>query len=229
MPKPHILIIEDELAIRDMIRFALTREAFELTTVENANQAKAALGKHIPNLILLDWMLPGITGIDLIHWLKSESLYQNIPIILLTAKAEEENKVKGLLTGADDYITKPFSPAELIARIKALLRRGPVVSPNQEMHYEKLVLNVDTHEVAIDKQSIDLTPIDYKLLHFFLTHQGKTYTRDQLLSYVWGHGIYHDDRTVDVAIRRLRDKLKPFGYHDTIKTVRGTGYQCVKK
>jgi two-component system, OmpR family, phosphate regulon response regulator PhoB len=225
--KITILVIEDEAAIRDLIAFALPQTNFIIYDAENAKQAELVLADHIPDIILLDWMLPEKTGIELIRWLKQEKLLSNIPVIMLTAKAEEESKIKGLEAGADDYITKPFSPKELMARIKAVLRRGPLVSPEGTIKIQKLVMNVDSHEVWIDNQAISLSPIEYRLLYFFVTHANRTYSREQLIIQVWGGNVYIDERTVDVQIRRLRDRLKPFGYERLIRTVRGLGYQLI--
>lgn len=229
MKKISLLIIEDEEAIRDMLRFSLPATEFNIHDAENATEAMRILDRHIPKLIILDWMLPGKSGIDFMHWLKKQELYKDIPIIMLTAKAEEENKIKGLMTGADDYITKPFSPHELIARIKTVLRRGTLVSPQSEIKFKDLTLNLNKHEVSVNQQPLVLTPSEYKMLHFFMTHPDKTYTRDQLISRIWGSHVYIDNRTIDVQIRRLRDKLKPYGHQHRIKTVRGMGYLFVRE
>ncbi len=223
--KTKLLIVEDEAAIRDMIRFALPVEEFELMDAENTTQTVRLLADQIPDLIILDWMLPGKSGIDFIQWIKKQENLKDIPIIMLTAKAEEENKIMGLMSGADDYITKPFSPKELIARIKSVLRRGTLVSPNSEIKIRSLVLNTDNHKVSVGKDILPLTSMEYKMLYFFMRHPNKTYTRDQLITQIWGVSVYIDDRSVDVQIRRLRDKLKNHGCHDLIKSVRGVGYQ----
>lgn len=227
--KIKLLVIEDENAIRDMIRFSLPQEEFDFSEAENVGQAIQLLGDRIPDLILLDWMLPGRSGIDFIKWIKQQENLKDIPIIMLTAKAEEESKVKGLKAGADDYITKPFSIAELIARIKTVLRRGPLVCPEGTVKIGELCLNTNTHKVRINQKLLELTPTEYNLLHFFLTHQNRTYTRDQIITQVWGPAVYIDERTIDVQIRRLRDRLKPFNYDKLIQTIRGTGYQFVTK
>lgn len=224
MNKINLLLVEDESAIRDMIRFSLSKE-FELYDAESIQQASKLLTTYNIDLIILDWMLPGGSGIDFIKWCKQQ-IYKNIPIIMLTAKAEEENKIKGLMTGADDYITKPFSPKELIARIKTILRRGILVQPSNEIKFQNLVLNLDTNEVKIGNDTINLTPVEYKMLLFFLKNPNRTYTRDQLMTHIWGGGVFILDRTIDVQIRRLRDKLKTFQLHFLIKTIRGVGYQC---
>ncbi len=225
MKKTMILIIEDEVAIRDMIRFSLPTQEFTMFEAESTLQAEKKLADQIPDIIVLDWMLPGKSGIDFIRWLKQQPLLQDIPIIMLTAKAEEENKIKGLETGADDYITKPFSPSELIARIKTILRRGPLVLPNGIIQIKELSLDTKSHQVIINNEKISLTPIEYRLLYFFLTHQNRVYSRDQLLTQVWSGDTFIDERTVDVQIRRLRSRLNPYGYDQMVQTVRGEGYQ----
>ena len=224
MKKIVLLIIEDEIAIRDMICFSLPDE-FELIDVEDTAKAIKQLSAQIPDLILLDWMLPGKSGIEFIEWIKQKEIWQDIPIILLTAKAKEENKVKGLMIGADDYITKPFSPDELTARVKAILRRGPLLCSNQEIKTSGIKINTTKHLVTIKDKHITLSPTEYKMLHFFMKHPNKTYSRDQLITYIWGSNVYIDDRTVDVQVRRLRDKLKKYNHHNLIKTIRGAGYQ----
>ena len=224
MKKIILLIIEDEAAIRDMLRFSLPSE-FRLIDAEDVVRAKKQIVNQLPDLILLDWMLPGKSGIEFIEWIKKQSDFQDIPIIMLTAKAKEENKIKGLMTGADDYITKPFSPDELIARIKTVLRRGPLLSPSHEIKHHGIIINIVKHQVTINKELLVLSPIAYKMLYFFMKHSNKTYTRDQLITYIWGGNVYIDDRTVDVHIRRLRDKLKKHNHHHLIKTIRGAGYQ----
>lgn len=225
MKKTTILVVEDESAIRDMIRFALPSSEFIMLEAENVSEAVRQLTERTPNLIILDWMLPGKSGIDFIKWLKQKPLVSEIPVIMLTARAEEENKIKGLEIGADDYITKPFSPGELIARIKTILRRGSLITPTGIIHVKALSLDVNTHQVMIGDAVLALTSVEYRLLHFFLTHQNRVYTRDQLITHIWGNSTYIDERTVDVQVRRLRNCLKPYSYHVCIETVRGAGYR----
>lgn len=221
-----ILVVEDEAAIRDMIRFALSSTSFSMIEAENIKQAERELNNNTPDIILLDWMLPGKSGIDFLRWQKQHATFKNIPVIMLTAKAEDYNKVKALNAGADDYITKPFSPKELIARIHSVLRRGPLKSPENIIELNHLKLDANSHEVTIDNRPVKLSSMEYKLLYFFLTHQHRTYSRDQLLTLVWGGDVYHDERTIDVHIRRLRNRLKPYHCDKIIKTIRGIGYQC---
>ncbi len=220
-----ILVVEDEVSIRDMIKFALATSEFEIREANNCQEAELQIAEAMPDIILLDWMLPGMSGIDYVKKLKSSATTQLIPIIMLTARAEMDHKVTGLELGVDDYVTKPFSPRELIARIKTILRRGPLINVSGVIKIEKLQLNVDKQQVMIDDQLIPLTPIEYKLLEFFLKHQDRIYSRDQLLTHIWRGSYDIDDRTVDVQIQRLRKRLKPFGYDNWIKTIRGTGYQ----
>lgn len=228
MKSTSILIIEDETSIRDMIQFALAPDGFTILEAGDVSTAKQKIAQQLPDLILLDWMLPGISGIDFAKQLKRDPITKTIPIIILTARAEEDNKVKGFEIGADDYITKPFSPRELSMRIKAVLRRGPLVSPEDIIQIKNLYLNISTHQLKINDEFITLTPIEYKLLYFFVTHQERVYSREQLLDYVWGKANYIDERTVDVQIRRLRNRLKPYGYDGYIKTMRGSGYQFIR-
>jgi len=220
--------VEDEVAIQDLLLLTLNTAEFTLIAVSDAHHAMDCLADNIPDLILVDWMLPGKSGIDFITGLKQQELYKDIPIIMLTAKAEADNKIKGLMAGADDYITKPFSLDEMIARIKTVLRRGPVVSPNNEVAFGKLVLNTAKHQVFIAGERLSLTPLQYKILFFFMTHPEKIYTRDQLLSLIWGNNSYLDERSIDNQIRRLRAKLKPANHQHLIKTIRGVGY-CFSK
>ena len=228
MKKTNLLIVEDEEAIRDMLRFSLKNTDFIVWDAKDVAHAMQTLTHHIPDVMVLDWMLPDKSGIDFIKWIRKEPLLKSIPIIMLTAKAEEENKIKGLMSGADDYITKPFSIDELIARIKTVLRRGLLVSPDNQINIADMIINIDTHSVHIDNQPITLFPIEYKLLYFFATHPNKVYSRDELISHVYGRDVYIDDRSIDVQIKRLREKLKPHDYDTLIKTVRGAGYSFTR-
>jgi two-component system phosphate regulon response regulator PhoB len=225
MKNKIILIIEDEVAIRDIIQFALTPAGFEIIEAGEVAEAEKKLANAIPDLILLDWMLPDVSGIEFSKRLKRNPLTKHIPIIMLTAKAEEENKIKGLESGADDYVTKPFSPRELIARINTVLRRGPLVDTDGIIQFAKMSINVNNHQVRIDNQLLSLTAIEYKLLCFFVTHPNRIYTREQLLNHVWGLNTYINERTVDVQVKRLRKQLKTYGCEHYLKTVRGSGYQ----
>ena len=224
MAKELILIVEDEASIREMVKYVLTSNGFSVLEAESVAVAERLIADRIPHLILLDWMLPRTSGIEYTHQLKRDPNTRDIPIILLTAKADEENKIKGLSAGADDYITKPFSPRELIARIKTVLRRGPLVSLDGQIHAQGICMDIHTHQVTIDNKSVDLSPMEYRLLHYFMTYQNRVATRDQLLQHVWGGNVYVDERTVDVQVKRLRKVLAEHGYNDAIQTIRGVGY-----
>jgi len=224
MKKITLLVIEDEEAIRDMLRFSLSSNDFHLIDAEDTSKALNILQHCIPDLIILDWMLPDKSGIDFIKVIRKEDLLKDVPIIMLTAKAEEENKIKGLMLGADDYMTKPFSPNELAARIMTVLRRGLIKSTTGEIKADQLALNTNQCLVTIKSQQLKVTPTEYKILHFFMLHPNKVYTRDQLITYIWGRNAYIDERTIDVQIKRLRHKLKPYGYDKRITTIRNMGY-----
>jgi two-component system phosphate regulon response regulator PhoB len=219
-----VLIIEDEIAIRELLRCALEDVSFHVLEAGNIREANLILQKQLPHLILLDWMLPGGSGVEYIKKLKSHARTQTIPIIMLTARAEEHHKISGLEQGADDYITKPFSPRELIARIKSVLRRGGSIIDGN-LHIAQLRLNKETKEVFIQEEKILFTPAEYHLLYFFLTHPKKVYSREQLLDILWPHQEEVMPRTIDMQIRRLRKRLKSFGYDQWIQTVRGMGYR----
>lgn len=221
-----LLLIEDEPAIRNVIRFSLPENEFVLEETDNAKDAEKALALNIPDLIIVDWMLPGKNGIDFIKWLRQHPQYEFIPVIILTAKAEEQNKIKGLTYGADDYMTKPFSPAELIARIKTILRRGKIIKYQHQIQFGPFTVDNERKQIKIHEIVLDLRPIEYKILFFFITHPGKVFSREQLINFIWGQTVYIDERTVDVNMRRVRNKLKVHNHHNLIKTVRGSGYIC---
>ncbi|GIZ13710.1 phosphate regulon transcriptional regulator PhoB [Pseudomonas sp. NCCP-436] len=224
----NILIVDDEAPIREMIAVALEMAGYVCLEAENAQQAHAAIVDRKPSLILLDWMLPGTTGIELARRLKRDELTGDIPIIMLTAKGEEDNKIQGLEVGADDYITKPFSPRELVARLKAVLRRAGAGDNETPIEIGGLVLDPLSHRVTINGQPAEMGPTEYRLLQFFMTHQERAYTRSQLLDQVWGGNVYVEERTVDVHIRRLRKALGS-DYENLVQTVRGTGYRFSTK
>ena len=223
--KDKILIIEDEEAIRDMLGYALMKEGFNCDEAANVEQARTTIEANRPSLILLDWMLPGMSGIDYARRLRSVPETRDIPIIMLTAKGEEADKVKALDTGADDYITKPFSTKELIARVKAVLRRYSGADDSGVIEVNGLLLDPNTYRVTADEQNIEISPTEFKLLHFFITHPERVYSRSQLLDQVWGENVYVEERTVDVHIRRLRKTLEPFNFDKYIQTVRSVGYR----
>jgi len=227
--KEIILIIEDEDSIREMVKSVLTSNGFEALEAESVAAAELLIADRIPRLILLDWMLPHVTGIEYVNRLKRNPITRDIPIILLTAKVDEENKIKGLGAGADDYIAKPFSPRELIARIKTVLRRGLLVSLEGKIHIQDLCLDIHKHQATINNKLVNLSPMEYRLLHYFMTYQNRVATRDQLLQHVWGGNTYVDERTVDVQVKRLRKVLAEHGMDTLIKTIRGVGYLLINK
>ena len=220
-----ILIVDDESAIRDMLRVALEMADYECLEASNAQEAHSLIIDRRPDLVLLDWMMPGTSGLELTRRLKQDDLTAQVPIILLTAKGEEDNKIQGLEVGADDYITKPFSPRELVARLKAVLRRTDPLAGAEPIRVRGLCLDPSSHRVTIHGESVDLGPTEYRLLEFFLTHQERVYTRSQLLDHVWGGNVYVEERTVDVHIRRLRKVLSIDNHEQLVQTVRGTGYR----
>ena len=220
-----ILIVDDEAPIREMIAVALEMAGYDCLEAENSQQAHAIIVDRKPDLILLDWMLPGTSGIELARRLKRDELTGDIPIIMLTAKGEEDNKIQGLEVGADDYITKPFSPRELQARIKAVLRRRAPQMTDDAVDTNGLRLDPVTHRVHGHGEPIDLGPTEFRLLHFFMTHPERVHSRAQLLDQVWGDHVFVEERTVDVHIRRLRSALEPSRHDSLIQTVRGTGYR----
>lgn len=224
-----LLIVDDEAPIRDMLRVALEMADYRCLEAEDAQQAHAIIIDERPNLILLDWMLPGTSGIELARRLKKDELTNSIPIIMLTAKGEEDNKIQGLEIGADDYITKPFSPRELVARLKAVLRRTETEGLSDPVCADGLCMDPASHVVSINGEALQMGPTEYRLLAFFLTHQDRVYTRSQLLDHVWGGNVYVEERTVDVHIRRLRKVLNVDGHDRLIQTVRGAGYRFSTK
>ncbi|GMG86098.1 phosphate regulon transcriptional regulator PhoB [Biformimicrobium ophioploci] len=225
MNSKTILIVDDEAPVRDMLRVALEMADYRCLEAENAQQGHALVIDESPDLILLDWMLPDVSGIELARRLKRDEVTAQIPIVMLTAKNDEDNKIRGLETGADDYITKPFSPRELVARLKAVLRRAGPANDDAPLTAGKLVMDPVSHRVTIDGKPVELGPTEFRLLQFFLSHQERVYTRTQLLDHVWGGNVYVEERTVDVHIRRLRKAIALEGHDQLIQTVRGTGYR----
>ena len=223
MAKQSILVIDDEPAIRDMLQIALDAAGFKVGLAEDAKQAYPIIIDTPPDLILLDWMMPGTSGIELLRRLRRDAI--NVPVIMLTAKIEEASKISGLDSGADDYIAKPFSPRELVSRVKAILRRTSEESNKEVIFAGALKLDQLNRRVNIGDTLVSLGPTEYKLLQFFLTHQDRVYTRDQILDNVWGRNVYLDERTVDVHIRRLRKAISIAGHENYVQTVRGAGYR----
>jgi two-component system phosphate regulon response regulator PhoB len=238
----HILIVEDEPAIRDMVAFALRKAGMEAAHAADARAAQGMIAERVPDLILLDWMLPGMSGLDLARRLRKEDLTRDVPIIMLTARGEETDRVGGLEAGVDDYVVKPFSPRELIARINAVMRRTHGVDGDGVVAVGPLRIDSSAHRVyarqepkclegqggpreAANDSIVPIGPTEYRLLHFFMTHAERVYSRSQLLDYVWGGSVYVEERTVDVHIRRLRKTLEPYNCQDLVQTVRGAGYR----
>ena len=224
-----ILVVEDEAPIREMLRFALTRADFRVAEAGSAQEARLRMADERPDLILMDWMMPGVSGIELTRELKSQPTARDIPVIMVTARAEEEDKIRGLNIGCDDYVSKPFSYPELIARIQAVLRRAVPGGEDERVAVNGLEVDAASQRVTAKGQPIRLGPTEYRLLHFFVSHPERVYTREQVLDRVWGQNVYVEERTVDVHIRRLRKALEPFGYDAMIQTVRGSGYRFSEK
>jgi len=225
MSSKRILIVEDEAPIREMVAFGLKRAGFSVMEAGSGVEAHAVISDSLPDLILMDWMLPDFSGVELTRRIKREELTRDIPVIMLTARAEEQDKVTGLDSGADDYLTKPFSTRELHARINAVLRRSAPVEQTELLKVKGLQVDAVGHRVMAGDNEIHLGPTEYKLLTFFMTHRDRVYSRSQLLDQVWGANVYVEERTVDVHIRRLRKALEDFELDAYIQTVRGAGYR----
>ncbi len=225
MSNLKILVVEDEEAIREMLVMVLEQANLTVIAVGSAEQARESLADNMVDLIILDWMLPGISGVELARRLKNEPGYKELPIILLTARGEEEDKIRGLEIGADDYVTKPFSPKELIARIKAVMRRSGKLSESGLLSVGDLTLDAEQHKLTIAGRSLEVSPTEFRLMQFFMTNPDKVYSRTHLLDQVWGRSVYIEERTVDVHIRRLRKILAEYGREELIQTVRGFGYR----
>ena len=225
MTSKQILIVEDEKPIRDMIAFGLRRAGFDVREAEDCSAARASIADQRPDLLLVDWMLPDQSGLELTRAIKRNKDTEDMPVIMLTARADEHDKVTGLEGGADDYVTKPFSPRELLARINAVLRRTAGPGAGEALEAGGLMLDTASHRVTADGQTVTLGPTEFRLLQFFMEHPERVYSRSQLLDRVWGGNVYVEERTVDVHIRRLRKALEPFARDALIQTVRGSGYR----
>ncbi|MEE4637193.1 MAG: phosphate regulon transcriptional regulator PhoB [Wenzhouxiangella sp.] len=225
MAMQRILLVEDDEAIRRMVAFNLSRSGFETIEAADCQAARVALADKRPDLILLDWMLPDMSGPEFARALRRDELTRDLPVIMLTARSMEDDKIRGFDSGADDYITKPFAARELIARIRAVLRRASPADGDDEVSADGLVLNVASHRVFADNEPLELGPTEYRLLKFFMSHPDRVYSRTQLLDHVWGGGVYVEERTVDVHILRLRKVLKPYRKDRFVQTVRGAGYR----
>ncbi len=221
----RILIVEDEAPIRAMVAMALTRADMQVAQAADAQQAQIELADKVPDLILLDWMLPGISGLDLARRWRREELTREIPIIMLTARGEEMDRVHGLEAGADDYITKPFSTRELVARIHAVLRRSQADRGTGVLEQGALRIDGTAHRVFAGDEPVSMGPTEYRLLQFFMSHPERVYSRAQLLDHVWGGSVYIEERSVDAHIRRLRKALEPWNLDHLVQTVRGVGYR----
>jgi two-component system phosphate regulon response regulator PhoB len=225
MTGKQILIVEDEKPIRDMIAFGLRRAGFDVREAEDCAAARASIADLRPDLLLVDWMLPDQSGLELTRAVKRNKDTADMPVIMLTARAEEHDKVAGLEGGADDYVTKPFSPRELLARIQAVLRRASPGGAGEAIEAGMLRIDTAGHRVTVGDETVPLGPTEYRLLQFFMEHPERVYGRSQLLDRVWGGNVYVEERTVDVHIRRLRKALEPYGCDGLVQTVRGSGYR----
>ncbi|OUS17335.1 phosphate regulon transcriptional regulatory protein PhoB [Gammaproteobacteria bacterium 50_400_T64] len=229
MEESTVLIVDDESAIRDMVTVALEVAGYRCLQAENARDAHALIIDESPDLVLLDWMMPETSGLELLRRLRRDELTAKLPVIMLTAKAEEDNMIQGLDSGADDYMSKPFSPRELIARIKSALRRQDAKNQEEPIQVDGLLFDPISHHVSINDKALSMGPTEFRLLSFFLSHQDRVYSRGQILDHVWGGNVYMDERTVDVHIRRLRKALGIDGHERFIQTVRGAGYRFSQK
>ncbi|GAB2500773.1 phosphate regulon transcriptional regulator PhoB [Pseudoxanthomonas sangjuensis] len=221
----HVLIVDDEPAIRDMVAFALRKGEFEPVHAGDAREAQGKIADRVPDLILLDWMLPGTSGLELARRWRKDALTRDVPIIMLTARGEENDRVGGLEAGVDDYVVKPFSARELLARIRAVMRRARGDDEDGSVGIGPLRIDGAAHRVFANDAAVPIGPTEYRLLHFFMTHPERVYSRAQLLDHVWGGNVYVEERTVDVHIRRLRRTLEPHGVEHMVQTVRGSGYR----
>jgi len=221
----RILLVEDEPAISEMIRFALEREGYQVDEAADAKKASQMMADQRPDLAIVDWMLPDISGVEMIRSLRHDEITRDIPVIMLTARAEENDKIKGLESGADDYMTKPVAIRELLARIRAQLRRAQGHDDTEVLIQGSLKLDLAEHSLDINGEPVHVGSTEFKLLRFFMSHANRVYSRSQLLDFVWGQNVYVEERTVDVHILRLRKLLKPHMVESMVQTVRGTGYR----
>lgn len=220
-----VLVVEDEEAVRELLVATLEGAGYDTLEAGDASQAQRLVGDEAPSLVLLDWMLPGMNGLEFTRWLKRDEGLRLVPIIMLTARGEENAKVQGLDAGVDDYVTKPFSTRELLARIKAVLRRANGESAELIRIDAGLQIDLTQHRITAGEHTVHVGPTEFRLLQFFMTHPERVYSRSQLLDQVWGRNVYIEERTVDVHIRRLRKALEPFGFDELVQTVRGVGYR----
>ena len=227
--KPAILIVEDETALIAMLRYNFEREGFRVLEANDGEEAMVAVAENKPDLILLDWMLPHLSGIDLCRQMRRGTTTRDIPIIIVTARGEEADRIRGLNTGADDYVTKPFSPQELVARVRAVLRRARPALGNSTLEHGGLLMDLSAHRVRRNERDVHLGPTEFRLLRHFMEHPGRVFSREQLLDTVWGRDVEVELRTVDVHISRLRQALNKAGETDAIRTVRSAGYALAEE
>jgi two component transcriptional regulator, winged helix family len=229
MQNKLILVVEDEDSIAEMLRFGLERAAYRVQSAANVTEARLRVADERPDLVLLDWMLPGTSGLEYARELKAAPQTREVPLIMLTARGEEEDKIRGLNIGCDDYVAKPFSLPELLARIAAVLRRSLPGGEEERLQFNGLEIDGASQRVTARGEPVRLGPTEYRLLHFFMSHPERVHTREQVLDRVWGQNVYVEERTVDVHIRRLRKALEDHGYDAMIQTVRGSGYRFSEK
>jgi two-component system phosphate regulon response regulator PhoB len=222
--KPHLVVVEDEAALIELLRYNFEKEGFRVTTAVDGEAALVTVAEAKPDLVILDWMLPHVSGLEVCRQLRRKAETRDLPIIMLTARGEETDRVRGLEVGADDYVAKPFSPSELVARVRAVLRRAKPSTAQDLLTYGGLVMDLSAHRVLRGNRAIHLGPTEFRLLRFLLERPGRVYSREQLLDAVWGRDIYVEPRTVDVHIRRLRKAINAPGESDLIRTVRSAGY-----
>jgi two-component system phosphate regulon response regulator PhoB len=222
--KPLVLIVEDEAALVTMLRYNLEREGFTVCAASDGEEALLQIAERKPDVVLLDWMLPLVSGIEVCRQIRRTPASRTLPIVMLTARGEEGDRVRGLDSGADDYVVKPFSPAELIARLRAVMRRAQPTGAEEVLRFADLAVDLVAHRVTRDGKPIHLGPTEFRLLRFFMQRPGRVFSREQLLDQVWGHDVYVEARTVDVHIRRLRKAINVGGATDLVRTVRSAGY-----
>ena len=222
--QPRVLIVEDEPPLVELLSYNLEKAGFQIHIARDGEEALLAVEERKPDLILLDWMLPYVSGIEICRRIRRNPETRNVPIIILTARGEENDRIRGLEAGADDYVVKPFSPSELVARVRAVLRRTRPAFDKDSLTYGDITMDLTTHRVSRNDEPVDLGPTEFRLLRFMMEHPGRVFSREQLLDSVWGHDTYIEPRTVDVHIRRLRKAMNLPGTTDLIRTVRSAGY-----
>ena len=227
--KPLVLVVEDEADIVTLLKYNLEKEGFRVNAATDGEEALLLAGEQTPNIVLLDWMLPLMSGIEVCRQMRRNNKMRDIPIIMLTARGEESDRVRGLNSGADDYITKPFSPTELVARMRAVLRRAVPGMTDETLQFADVTMDLAAHRVRRNGRDVHLGPTEFRLLRHFMQHPGRVFSREQLLDLVWGHDVYVEPRTVDVHIRRLRKAMNEETEMDLIRTVRSAGYALDSK